>query len=307
MKGAVAKRWRREAHAAFDRCAVRRKDERVPTKPPKRLSKAAEIAKLVEAQTRDGLRPIVGKRTVTLRESDRVADTPPPPARVNRADAPADFDAELGLILEASPDPDPVPDDAARARWVYLTTALVPLLGSTSAYRALMPIATPPDDHFLAAARTVSPRLVAALPELEALHRKLLPGWREIVENWLAAHALRRVEDRQRALREPEARAGKRVNMMAPRQVETGAALLNILRTNPAELMRGVPELLTAQMLDHLAQGVQRSKGGRRGGWTPKTAMAMLDRWLAEPKAFGESLKRRESAKKKRARRARRN
>lgn len=216
-----------------------------------------------------------------------------PPPKVTRTVAdqhPEDYDPSLGRVTAGPPSPEPSTEE--RERWVAMATDLVLQLGATSAYRLVMPVATPPESELKAARRDVGARLAAALPELEALHRKLCPGWREIVLNWLTRHADKRVEDKYRAAfanrrkttegftrhRNPSAANAEQeglVNRMPPQTLMTGAELLTQLRRNPKEIMGPIPAWLSAEALDRAA--ARAGRGRMKGTTTPEVLMQELE------------------------------
>jgi hypothetical protein len=208
-----------------------------------------------------------------------------PPARVSKKDAP-DFDEAVGLINDWDGAGAPPATKAQTEEWVRMATDLVRVLGPLSGYRGLLPLARLPERGV---DFEVSATTIAALPALQALHRALLPGWRAIVRSWFERCAVYRIEARQRQL---PARKAEAAGWLPPRSVPNGTALLETLRRNPPELMHGLPEGLTAAMLDHLAQHVTRGGGGRNGGYTPDTATAMAEKWATSPDAFEAELHR---------------
>lgn len=215
----------------------------------------------------------------------------PPPPKVSRTiadNAPKYYDQQLGLVMPGPPDPAPTAEE--QQRWLDAATALVPLLGSVSGYRDVMPLARLNPENY--AKPRVGARLARALPELEALRRKLLPGWREIVLSWLQAHADKRVEDQYRpafANRKPVNRAGHvrywneaareeqegLVNLAAQVELCTGEQLLEQLRSNPPELMGSIPSKLTAEVLDAAAAIAGRPKV--KGTREPETLLSEIE------------------------------
>jgi hypothetical protein len=120
----------------------------------------------------------------------------------------------------------------------------------------------------------------------------------------------RRQARAERPQRELRAGDGPRVNLMPARPASDGAALLAQLKRNPPELMGEIPEGLTSKILDYLAARVNRTPGGRRGGWTPAKAVELAELWAAEPDVFAavqrEVKKRVESRTKRRGKRSKR-
>jgi hypothetical protein len=128
----------------------------------------AEIEQLAAEQRRDNVRRTVRRRELALLDVDKPAGEPPPP-RVNRGDAPKDYDPELGLILEDRvPSPEPSAEDAAR--FAELATQVIGYLGHASRWRGAMPLAAP--DPWPPDAK-IEPLVWRARRELEALHRAL--------------------------------------------------------------------------------------------------------------------------------------
>lgn len=261
-------------------------------------------------------------------------DVPPPPPRTNATDATKikGYDAELGLVaddLQPAPERPEVPAGAAE-RWVRIATDVIRMLGPTSAYGPHLPVSRLDEPDKLP---KIPPSILAALPELEALHRRLRPGWREIVLGWFQERRRQRLEERYRAeydkkidrvLRQAGI-VGERqevthderwelvrlharrlrgrmpiVNTMPPRHVPSAADLLATLRRNPAELMGDIPEGLTAEILEALGSEIG---GGRSGGYKPEKALELAEKWAADPKLAAREIARKRRAKETRRRR----
>lgn len=225
-------------------------------------------------------------------------DVNPPATRPNKADAPSDFDPELGLITY-EPDPAPDTDEVWRSEWRRMATDIIQQLGSSSDFGPWLPVTRPPE---LDPLPHIAPALRDALPELEALHRKLCPGWRRIVRGWLDTCAEIRVEERYRRAWERDASSGIRANLLPPRSARKGAELLELLRSHPRELVGEIPDGLTPEILEYLG-GVVTRTGRGAGGLTPDAAMERIEEWITSPDHFRSML---EDARRKDRRRRRR-
>lgn len=242
------------------------------------------------------------------------AQREPVPAapRVNKGDAPPDYDPVLGLVVEWDAEPRAeLDDDDEKRRLVGMATDLVQRLGPVSAYPAgVLPLARVdiPED---VSGVHIDDRLRDAIPALEALHRALFPGWRAIVRNWLESHARAKIEAKYRvAWKDVDLVPGvgdgtqKTLTGQMPRtRPPNGADILATIRRNPPELMGNIPEGLSPEMLDYLA-GVVTRTGKGAGGYTPAKAIEKLEEWTAKPEKFRDDAS--IDARKKHTRRRRR-
>ena len=141
----------------------------------------------------------------------------------------------------------------------------------------------------------------ASRHEVEALHRVLFPGWRGAILDWLRTKAEAKVEDRYRGSWEKDAEAARgafqngptdtrQFNVMPRRNVLNATALLATLKrlcASPPDpgWRYGLPEGLTAEMLEWLAMMVQR-KAGKGAGYTPEVAAQKAAEWAEDPRGY---------------------
>lgn len=219
----------------------------------------------------------------------------PPPPRANKTDAPAEYDPETGRMLDDLARPAIEIAEDAEDRWIRMATDLAALFVQTSEYHehVEMPVARLPEP---ARRPTIQPRVLEALPELEALHRRLIPGWRDIARGWLEGRARARVEQKYRPAWDREANAGKRYNLLDERMVLSAMSVHEVL------LGKGAPAALSATVVECLGELVTL-KGKGSGGMTVDTAMEKLDEWARDPEgdeAAKAHLRAQQAAKKKR-------
>jgi hypothetical protein len=210
-------------------------------------------------------------------------DTPVPKARRrNKGGKPKDYDEELGVIhpwadpkRKLEPEPEPTLDE--RKLWTRLATDLVGRLGATSNYREAMPVARLPE---MPPAR-VSTATLRALPELEALHRKLCQPWLAVLENWFDQCARRRLELYYRDVwKHGKKRKSDplRVNVVDPLPDLTSAEEL----VHSFERNFGEAPPLNPAVLKALSKIVTRGGGRQGGGLTPASAVEVAINVSAE-------------------------
>lgn len=249
-----------------------------------------EIARLAAAQSREQARDRRGvvqrRRAEVALDAERLAagaEASPPAVIPNKKDAPSDYDAELGRLVEETRQESP-PPEGAEEQWIRMCTDLASLMVQTSRYHehVQMPVARLPEPT---SRPRIHPRVLVALPELAALHRRLLPGWEDIAKGWLESCARAREEATYRkawarkAKEAKEAKEGKQYNQMENRVVTPAAQLRLTL------VAQGAPETLTVEMLNILG-GLVTRKVGRGRVITVETAGKNLNEWARDPGAF---------------------
>jgi hypothetical protein len=248
---------------------------------PPTLSREEELDRLLKAQAKERAKEAkaaqlvrISRREGSLRDTDQATVVTATAQRVNRGEAPGDFDEGLGLIREwEGAINESIASQADVERLVRLATDVIRRLGPVSQYCGHLPDATTLPD--LKRLPTVPARsLRRALPALERLHRALFPGWRAFVLQWLEQVALEKIETRHRPLR-----SGPWVNLAPAREVPTAAGVLETLRANPRE---PVPVGLTEAALRFASELVVRSAGGIPGH-TPEKTLELIEGWVQQP------------------------
>ncbi len=165
-------------------------------------------------------------------------------------------------------------------QYVELATTIVARLGPLSRYRELWPLARPPE---IEKQFKIDRQALRALPELTALHHRLFDAWPSLVLHWLDRRAKAAIEARHRAVRESDARRGRRVNVLPERTVLSAEDLFARLHQNPSHLMGPLPRGLSVKLLKIVGELVEQPPGSRYGGAAPQTALGMLARWCSTP------------------------
>jgi len=249
------------------------------------------------------LRPVAG---TSINEETHVdAEAAERPERVNKKDMlRLGFDPDVGRVVKQAAEQEPnarTVNQASQdlARWEELAGQVADrlrvLLATLGAAR-----------HGLATrgVSTGSRHLVEDAPglaELERLSSALWPwGWEAALEHWFSGEAELRIERKARPLWEGEKRDGKLVLVLGPSEPFSAEAFLSTWRQQETGRAGHVPAALTPELLDAVAELVNRG-GGRAGGYTPARAVELVKLGARDPGALRSELAKVTTRKAKRA------